>query len=242
MKRRAASLVEILVASGLVAVIAGALFAGFGTFTRQSSRASERLWQTQEALLLLDGLHRELSGMVMNPVADPRLHQGNSFLISQPNGTSIQFVTEIAGTRGPERRLIYYEARTAPPGSRGALALKKEAWIFRHHAPWTQVITFPPGWPSDWLGPAFPNEEARWRRLGIEDMRYEALLPQSGQPELFIRVKLTLRDAEGGGLLPFTTLVGIPLPPPATDVSACPCLNAPCFDPAHPDCGCCESY
>ena len=241
MKRRGISLPEVLLAAALIAVVGGALFSGLGTLTRQSSRAGERLWQTQEALLLMETIHRELSGLVLNALPDPRRHEGNAFLISQPNRTSIQFVTLVHGPSGPERRLVYYEARSAPPGTKSALALRKQVWNFTHAGDWTQAITFPPGWPAGWVGQSVETEEGRWKRLGVEDMRWQALLPQSGEPELFIRVKLVLRDSEGGGLLPFTTLVGVPLPEPTAEVSDCPCLNLPCFDPKKPDCSCCQA-
>jgi hypothetical protein len=209
-RRRAITIVEVLIAAVLLVMIGGVLISAFGVLDRQSRTASDALWQTQEALELLDSIRTELGSMVLNPLPDPARHHGNAFIISQPNGTSIQFVTERRNGAGRERRLVYYEARTAPAGAPGALALRKMSWRFDQPQAWTDPIVFPPGWPAGWLGPLAEMEERRWKGLAVEDMRWQHIVPRSGR-ELFVRVKIVLRT-ETGRLLPFTTLVGVPIP------------------------------
>ena len=52
-----------------------------------------------------------MSGACEPFVADPKDHEGNSFIISKPNGTSIQFVTERREAGARKRFLVYYEAK-----------------------------------------------------------------------------------------------------------------------------------
>ena len=239
MKRRAYSVLEVLIATVILGLVLGVAVSGFNMLNHRTRRAFDSLGRTQSALLLLETMRMELSSMVMNPVPAAKDHEGNSFIISKPNRTSIQFVTEKREPAGPARYLVYYEARSTPgPSPTSALTLRKMVWKFTRAGSWLNPIVFPPGWPADWLGPQV--EVRDYSDLGLEDMRWQYLVPKDGEGRVFLRIKLVLKADAGGRLLPFTSLVSIPTPQTPAEASECPCVNAPCFDPAAPSCDCCE--
>jgi hypothetical protein len=210
------------------------------SMTRQSTRAFYTLSQTQDALLLIETIRLELASLVLNPFSDANDHEGNSFLISKPNGTSIQFVMEKVEKGKRNRYLVYYEAKnqTGPDATRD-LSLRKIVWKFTQDSVWYDKIAFPPGWPSGWIGPVVEVQDGKYKSLSIQDMRWQYLVPAENEGRVFFRLKLVLRAAEGVRLLPFTTLVGVQTPDLPTMVSNCPCLFAPCFN-VTPTCDCCS--
>lgn len=235
------TVVEILIGSVILGLAVGMILSMFHGMTRQSAHAFHTLSQTQDALLLLETIRLELGSLVLNPFADARDHEGNSFLISRPNGTSIQFVTERQDGADRRRYLVYYEAKNLQKTSgKQGLALKKMVWKFQLDTPWYERVTFPPGWPSTWIGPLVETQEEKYKNLLIQDMRWQYLVPMENEGRTFFRLKLVLEAAEGTRLLPFTTLVGVQTPDLPTAVSDCPCLFDVCFDPAKPNCTCCS--
>jgi hypothetical protein len=239
MSRRGLSMLEVLIGSVILALLIGISMAGFNMLGRQSKHAFESLGQAQEAQLLLETIRLELSSMVMNPFADPKDHEGNSFIISRPNGTSIQFVTEKREGDRRQRYLVYYEARNegdaAPPG----LTLTKTVWKFTHDGTWGDKIRFPPGWPTDWIGPQVEKQKTKWQGLNIQDMRWQYLVPDENEGRVFFRMKMVLKAREGTRLMPITTLVAVSTPDLPASISDCPCLFDARFDPNAPDCNVC---
>ena len=239
--KRGFTMLEVAIGAAIMLVIVGVLGAGLSLMNRQSRRAFDALSQMQDALLLMETIRMELSAIVMNPQADQRNHRGNSFLISVPNGTSIQFVTERREGGSRQRYLVYYEAKTTPgPKPASALTLTKKVWKFTRQSGWTDMIQFPPGWPTEWIGPEVETNTARYQNLGVQDMRWHYLVPATDEGRVFFRIKLVLKS-EGGRMLPFSTLVTVPTPDHAQDASECPCLNAPCYDPKLANCDCCNA-
>lgn len=235
MKRRGFTLLELAVGTALFAVVGGILMQGFRMMTMQSQRASDMLGQTQAALLLLETLRLELGSMVMNPIADADEHEGNSFVISAPNRTSIQFVTERRTAAGRERFLLSYEAtRTAGR----PLALRKRTWRFTWMGAWMDQTAADGEWPPEWVGPLVEDETRRYSALALEDLRWQCEVPGEQEGRVFVRVKLVLR-AGPSRLVPLSTLIALPTPDHTRDASECPCLMAPGFDPANPDCEFC---
>lgn len=242
MTRRGLTFVEVLVGAVVMALLATIGLAGFHALGRQSGHATESLARVQEALLLLETIRLELASIVMNPFADPRDHEDNSFVISRPHGTSIQFVTERREGGDRRRHLVYYEAtdRHPPGGSARGLSLRKVVWRFDLEGTWNDRIRFPPGWPEPWIGPVVATEDRRWERLGIQDLRWQYLVPSEGEGRVYFRIKLVLRGPSSGRLEPYTTLVAVPTPDLPATVSDCPCMFAPCFQPSRPRCDCCN--
>jgi prepilin-type N-terminal cleavage/methylation domain-containing protein len=238
MRRRGFTLLEVLIAAVVFGLVLGAVLFGYDALTRQSQRAAVALDQMQEALLLLENVRMELSSLVMNPLASDKDHLGNSFVISKPYGSSIQFVVERAEGAARRRYLVYYEARNAKPGDPvGRLVLKKYVWKFANMQQWTQKITFPAGWPKEWIGELVEEQEARLGALDLYDMRWQYQVPDEGEGRVFLRLKLILKTA-GAQLLPMTTLVSIPTPDRPTTISGCPGFFAPCYDPVKRNCFC----
>lgn len=289
MRRRAFTLVEVLMTAALMTLAVGALVAGLGVMGRQTSHAGRGADRIDAALALLEQVRLELSSAVINPMAHPSQHLDNSILISKPNATSIQFVTEQVVAGALERRLVYYEvtessppkddldeepvddpppATTAPhalprgigpridvingaprkphaprlkprssPDAR--LRLKKTVWKFKHLAPWYDHIKFPPGWKESWIGPVVEKVDDAYADLGLEDIRWQYMVPADPEGRAFLRVKLVLRAPGSSTLLPFTTMVALPSPDLPTRVTACPCLFAPCYATTQ-DCTCCS--
>lgn len=297
MTRHGFTLVEILMTAALLTIAIGAMVAGMGVMGRQTSRGSLSADQVDLALNLLETVRLELASAVINPMSHPSQHLGNSILISKPNGTSIQFVTERPNAGKLERFLVYYEATetetedeldpeaaledatrqaknrelhaTVIPGGRGPqllqvnpqrrgsdpdkprkpvqkrtdvsrMRLRKTVWKFEHAAPWYNLIKFPPGWKDDWIGKVVEHVDAKYADLGLEDIRWQYLVPQDAEGRAFLRVKLVLRARDTAAMLPFSTVVTLPSPDLPTTVSDCPCLFAPCFDPNRPNCHCCS--
>lgn len=240
MEKQGVTLLELLIAFGLFGLVSGAVFGSVDLLGRQSRQAFQAAAQTRAALMLIEQLRVELSSMVLNPFQDARYHEGNSFLISSPFGTSIQFVMEKRAGSKRERFLVYYEARDADPEVPGdGLVLRKRVWEFRPMSAWEDEIAFPAGWPVDWIGACVTDDTTSFRDLDLQDIRWEYLVPEENEGRVFFRTKLVLRSAQGASLLPFTTLVGVQTPDPPAQVSDCPCLLSPAYDPAAPDCGAC---
>src|SRR5688572_731808 len=93
-ERRGYTILEVLVSSVVLGLMLGVVTFGVLHLSRSSKRTSETLSQIQEALLLLERMRIELAGVVMNPLAGGVGHRDNSFLISEPYGTSIEYVYE----------------------------------------------------------------------------------------------------------------------------------------------------
>jgi hypothetical protein len=257
MRRRALTILELLIAFSLFFVIFGVAVSALRVLGRQAGSATETLNQTQAALLLLERIRLEISSIVLNPVALPILHQDHSFVITRPNGTSIDFVTELRKKDGSrERRLIRYQAATKKKDKpEEGLALSKTVWQFNYPGEWHDEIKFPPGWKT-FAGPKIESEcvsAEQFRSLGtIVDMQWifcyphleqgGKILPLEPEGRVFFRVKLALRASGSTRILPFTTLVGVSEPDLSQGYSTCPCLFQPCFNPAKPDCGCCLSH
>lgn len=120
------------------------------------------------------------------------------------------------------------------------LRLVKTVWEFLLSVPWQQRISFPSGWPADWIGQIV--EERDFSRQGFRPtlVRWEYLVPGEGEGRVFLRLKLLLRNSGAGPARPFTTLIALPTPEvPAVVADDCPCLFAPCFEPREPRCHCC---
>lgn len=242
--RRGLSIVEILIGSVIMALLVGFAMAGFNMLGKQSTHAFESLTQTQDALLLLESIRLELGSLVMNPFNEPKDHEGNSFLISRPYGTSIQFVTERREAGQRRRFLVYYEARndkatTPDPGApkpRDGLTLRKKVWEFKKGGNWSDSVAG--GWPKDWIGKQVEDVQTKWKSLNVLDMRWLYLVPDENEGKVFFRVKLTLQG-QGNRLIPLTTLVGVATPDLPSTISDCPCLFAPGFDAARRDCTFC---
>lgn len=235
--RRAITIIEVLIGSVLFVVLIGMVMLAMNTLGKQSSHAFEGITQTQDALMLLESIRLELSSMVMNPFHDPKEHEGNSFLISRPYGTSIQFVTERRDKGKRERFLVYYEAKNDTGETpREGLILSKKVWEFKKPGTWSEAVQA--GWPKDWVGKQVESVEARYRNLNVLDLRWFYLVPDENEGKVFFRVKLTLRG-QGSRLVPLTTLVGVATPDLPATISDCPCLFAPGFDAAKRDCNFC---
>lgn len=235
MMRRGFTLLEVSIGAALLAVVGGVLMQGFRMMTLQSERASGMLGQTQVALTLLETLRLELGSTVMNPVADADDHEGNSFAISSPNASSIQFVTDRQTAAGRQRLLVAYEARR---NAKGLLALRKRTWRFLHPDAWMDQPLAGGSFPDGWVGPLIEDEEKKFRDLSIEDLSWQAEVPSEAEARVFVRVKLVLR-AGRERLVPLSTLIALPTPDHTADASECPCLMAPGFNPASPDCEFC---
>lgn len=232
--RRGLSVVEVLIGTVILSLLVGFAMAGFNMLGKQSTHAFESLSQTQDALILLESIRLELASLVMNPFADAKDHEGNSFMISRPNGTSIQFVTEKREGGVRKRFLVYYEAKNdTGPKAKPGLLLKKKIWEFKKDGAWSDSVRT--GWPADWVGAEVESQEARWKNLNIQDMRWQYLVPDENEGKVFFRVKLTLQAREGNRLLPLTTLVAVATPDLAASVSDCPCLFAAGYDATKPD-------
>lgn len=236
--RRGFTLLEVLVAAGIFALALGAVITGYDALSRQNQHATVALNQMQEALLLVENVRMELSSMVMNPLNTDADHLGNTFIISKPYGSSIQFVTERAEGTSRSRYLMYYEARNSKPGDPGGrLVLRKQVWKFLNMQPWTEKITFPRGWPAAWIGPLVEEHEARFRDLDLHDMRWQYQVPDENEGRVFLRMKMILKSGKEK-LLPMTTLVSIPTPDRPTTISGCPGFFAACYDMAKRNCFC----
>ena len=107
-----------MVSAAIMSSLMGVIFTGTHMLTKQSKSIYDELGQTQEALHLIENIRLELASLVLNPFANAADHLGNSFLISKPNGTSIQFVTEKREGDKRQRYLVSYEATTAAAGGR----------------------------------------------------------------------------------------------------------------------------
>lgn len=238
MTRRGTTILELVVGFALLTVLIAIAVGCSNLLNRQSRRAFDSLGQAQEVTLLLENIRLELASMVMNPTEDARAHENNSFVISQPNRTSIQFVTE--RREGGERRrfLVYYEAKDAVAG--GGLTLTKTVWEFRNMGSWNNPIEFPAGWPPEWIGPVAEHHVTRFAALRLSDIQWTYLAPDEKEGRVFFRIKLAVISA-GGRLVPFTTLVAVPTPDLPTAVSDCPCMFAACYDPATKNCDCCTA-
>lgn len=115
--RRGFTLVEVLVTAVLLTVAVTSLVLGMSFLGVQTEKTSRSTDQVDAAINLLETFRLELSNAVVNPMAHPSQHLGNSFLISKPNGTSIQFVTEKNENGKLARYLVYYEVvETDPAG------------------------------------------------------------------------------------------------------------------------------
>jgi prepilin-type N-terminal cleavage/methylation domain-containing protein len=235
MKKRGFTMLEVLIAVVIFVLALGAVVYGFDALSRQSKVASASLSQIQEALLLMETARMELASMVVNPVAFENEHLGNSFVISKPYGSSIQFVTERTEGGAKQRYLVYYEARNSKPGDAMAgLILKKQVWKFQRQQTWLEQITFPAGWPADWIGPLVETQESRYRDLNLYDMRWQCLVPDQNEGRVFIRMKMILRMGKGN-FLPLTTLVAFNTPEDPGRRSDCPSLFSLCFKPKPKD-------
>ena len=235
--RRGLSILEVLIASVILSVLITMATVGFNMLGKQSSHAFESLSQTQDALLLLETIRLELASLVMNPFAEPKDHEGNSFLISQPYGTSIQFVTERREGGARKRFLVYYEAKNfdgAKP--KEGLRLRKTVWEFKKDGSWSESVKT--GWPAEWVGKKVEEQEARYKDLNVMDLRWIYLVPDENEGRVFFRVKLTMKG-QGNRMIPLTTLVGAHTPDLPATISDCPCLFAPGFDPVKRDCTFC---
>lgn len=229
--KRGVTMVETVVALAAAASLLGVLFACHHMLERQTRIAGEGLDQAQAATRLMERIRLELSGMVMNPLPHPADHRGNSLLVSE-HGNAIQFVTERREGAKVARVLVSYEARAGEK----ALKLTKRVWEFTREQEWTERLSN--GWPAGWTGRLLETREAEFAALSIQDVVFQYLVPEDDGNQVYVRVKLVLRSA-GGRLLPLTTLVGVPSPRAVAAASTCPCVNAPCYDPAKPDCACC---
>lgn len=239
MRHHGVSLVELVVVAAILAVLMGGVYMATTQLNRQSSHASVGLTQVQEALLFLESVRMELSSIVMNPMADGSDHRGNSFTISEPNGSSIQFVTERFEGGFRKRHLIYYQAR--PKNGRDSangILMTKKVWSFDQLTAWEQEITYPPGWPAAWIGPLEESAPDRWRDLGLLDVRWQYLVPEEPEGRVFFRVKLVLGVPGKGRTVPLSTLIAVQTPDLPRDITACPSYFSGCFDPARPDCYC----
>jgi hypothetical protein len=241
MKRAGFTLAECSISTSILAIVIVSILGVVRLLDRQSRSAFESLGQTQDALLLLESIRLELGSLVMNPTGDAQKHRGNSFVISTPHQSSIQLVTERRTGSERKRFLVYYEATRVAGGSSAspAFGLRRTVWAFNNLGAWNEQITFPPGWPASWIGPKVEQDDRRWRGLGIQEIRWDYLVPAENEGKVFFRVKLVLKSASSGRLMPFTTLVAVRTPDLPAAVSDCPCLFASCFDPNKPDCGCC---
>ena len=134
-----------------------------------------------------------------------------------------------------------YEARqvTSSAGTKN-LVLRRIVWNFNQQSPWYARAEYPSNpWLSDWIGSVVETEEAKFRGLHIQDLRWRYVAPLENEGRVFFRVKMVLKSVDGGRFLPFTTLVGVTTPDLPTRIASCPCLFASCFKPAAPACGCC---
>jgi len=238
--RRGVTLIEMLVGASILVTMLFVLYGGLHTMERQAHCSSNSLAQVQEGLLLMEAIRIELASLVLNPFSNAADHEGNSFVISKPNGTSIQFVMERLRDGERQRFLVCYESVTPPKGTPGLL-LHKRVYVFRQNTPWQDPVDLTTGWRQDWIGPLVEDESSRFRNLAIQDLRWRCLVPQENEGKVYFRVKLVLRTLDPGRMLPFSTLVSVATPDLPTRVSDCPCLFAPCFDPTRPDCHCCSA-
>lgn len=226
------TILEVLVGAVLGLMFLGVLHGGQRLLDRQSRQASDGVDQTHAALLLLETIRMDLEALVLNPVSHPDDHAGQSFLLSHPDGTSIQFVSERRLDGKPRRHLVHYAVTSAEEG----LRLSRRAWAFQREEAWDERIEGS-GFPAGWIGAPEESQESEWKDLGIQDLRWFFLAPEEDSGQVYFRVKLVVRSPRGRSL-PFTMLVAVPSPAPAGQISACPSVNAPCFDPAEPDCFC----
>ena len=240
--RRAFTIVELMVSAAIMSTLMGVIFTGVHMLTKQSKSAYDELGQTQEALHLIENIRLELASLVLNPFASAADHQGNSFLISKPNGTSIQFVTEKREGDKRQRYLVSYEATTA---AAGGLNLKKTVWQFNQVSSWLENLDAS-GWPSSWIGAVVEKEEARYRGLGIQDLRWQYLPPEENEGRVFFRIKLVLKALDSDRMMPFGSLIAVSTPELPASISDCPCLFASCFIPWNSggkqklgNCSCC---
>jgi prepilin-type N-terminal cleavage/methylation domain-containing protein len=229
---------EVLLGLSILALLSSVSLSGFNILNRQSRSAFDSLGQLQEAELLLENIRLELSSIVLNPFADAREHEGNSILISKPNGTSIQFVIEKQERGGRQRYLVYYEGGNMPGGGPGT-RLRKKVWKFERSAPWLDPIQFPPGWPANWIGALVEDQDEKYRNLNLVDIKWRYLVPGENEGRVFVRLNILLKPHDGAALIPLSTLVGITTPDPPATISDCPCLFHPDFDPTKRDCTFC---
>jgi len=228
MRAHGFSIVEVLIGAVILATLIGILMSGTTMLGRQSNRAFDALSQIQDVQLLMETVRLELASIVMNPFGKARHHENNSFVISQPNRTSIQFVTERQEGADTRRYLVYYQCQDRPgikPGT--GLQLTKKTWKFLREDNWNEHVKFPPGWPATWLGPQVESDD-RYAHLNIQHLSWTYLVPEDKEGRVFFRIKLVV--ASGARLLPFSTLVAVRTPDVLKNLSFCRSLFAPCFE------------
>jgi len=240
-RRRATTLVEFMVGIVILATLIGVIFSLSNMMSRQSRYTYGNLSQTQDAFFLLENMRLELQSMVMNPFEDARDHEGNSFVISEPTGSSIQFVTEKREGNERKRFLVYYEAKRRSSSAREeGLSFRKIVWRWKQESPWYTKVSFPSNpWPAEWVGPIVETDEGRFRGLRLQEIRWRFVAPLENEGRVFFRVKMVLKAIEGNRFLPFSTLVGVATPDLPTRIAACPCLFSSCFTFERPSCSCC---
>lgn len=238
-RRRAATVLEVMISIALFALVLAGAAGGFRMMAKQSASAGDSLEQTRRAMAFLDEVRLELGSMVMNPFGDPRGHDCNSFVISRPFGTSIQFVTarEVAGER--KRFLVYYEAANPEGRARGTgLVLRKKVWEFTQDGTWMDRIEDGETWPAGWIGELVEERELDLGGRALQDLRWQYLVPEEDEGRVFFRIRMVLATSTGRRL-PFSTLVSVATPQLPADRSACPCLFATCYDPGEGNLDCC---
>ena len=235
MKRSAFSLVEVMIALAILTILLTLAVRGLGYLGKSSKVAFDELSQTQDVLLFLEDVRMELEAMVMNPLPPDQLHEGNSYIRSQPNHTSIQFVTERQDATGRQRYLVYYEAaRPAGTAPDGPLTLKKSTWKFTGPPGRGTWIEHFPTFPPDWIGPLVKTEEQKFKELNVLDLRFTDHWSFMPEGWIYFRVNFIVGTPNGERQMPYTTLVGVPTPAHPWDLAGCPCLFAPDYNPADP--------
>lgn len=227
MNRRGFTLVEAGIATVILAVVLGVAVHGLHVAGRQSRFAMDALAQTQDVEIFMETVRQELTAMVMNPLPAGQLHEGNTFMRSEPNHTGIQFVMARTSGAGLKRFLVSYVASNAPGARPGTpLVLRRDVFEFNRTVPWTDRISPQLGWRPEWLG-AHLESDTHWSRLDVMDLRWTHRAPPWGESREFFRVDLVVLARDGKRLLPYSTLVGVPTAGDPESYAACPDLFTP---------------
>jgi len=232
--RRGVSLVDVLVAASLMGLLLGVSMGLLRLVEGSSRRIADRVQHLQQSLVMMEDIRCELASLHLNPLVDPRLHEGNSFRISRPNGTSIQFVNRQDHDGKTVRRLVSYQVAAKGVDDPG-MVMTKSVWEFHREGAWNHRLP-EDEWPESWVGRRVEHRQEAYG-LRFIDFNWDYLVPVDDEGQVFFRVRAVIDT--GRAPFPLTWLVPLAIPPLMTEVSDCPCYFADCFERTR-DPHCCD--